>query len=360
MNISKLNLVYTQDDRIGRTPCVRLFFSGFGQEVHSFEYLLNFTIKKLIDSQDPWVLEDLKHCPDIFMISEYEDADLLTAQVSTNAPLDSMSKGLTIDNRSLEVLSLSGVEITVNSAVPARPASLFDQQIETTSAQNAIDFLQRIIDAYEQVEIVAWSFGVRAARSILERLNIPQDKISFACAIAGTIAAVDPEYGIDPRVYNLTLKRLNAQTFKLFQRNMCLPSKGRKDEIEWAEEVYNLLREVTPLQNEQVQDERLRQELMCLPSFPLTKAFDSAIFSEGLETPESYEQLPKLIFNQALICENDVIFNPKAQIKYWQIYKRELCMLGIKNFEALQFSMPHLSPQAILNALIAAPHAIDS
>lgn len=359
MNISKLNLAYTHDDgRVGRTPCVKLFFSGFGQNVHCFEYLLNYTINSLIDSHDPWIMEDLKNCPDIYMISAYEESDHLRPQVQTNSPLDHLSRGFTIDNSSLEVLSLSGVEITVNGSVPASPANLFDPYYNSTHSDSSMALLQRIIDAYEQVEVLAWSFGVRAARSILERLELPEDKLTFATAIAGTIAAVDANYGIDPRVYSLTLKRLNAQTFKMFQRNMCLPTKGREDELRMAQQVYALLSSVTPELSSIEQVEQLKRELMCLPRFPLTKAFDTAIFSDVPDNdPLGIRQgLPKLIYNQALICENDAIFNPKAQINYWQSYKDELTCLGIKNFEALQFSMPHLFPQAILNALTAAPH----
>lgn len=356
MNISKLNLAYTQADKIGRTSCVKLFFAGFGQEVHSFEYLLNYTINRLINSQDPWIMEDLQHCADLYMISGYEETDHFTPQEETNAPLEHLTKGFTIDNSSLEVLSLSGVEITVNGSVPASPVNLFDPNIKRDRLSSPMALLQRIIDTYDQVEVVAWSFGVRAARSILERLSIPEGKLTFATAIAGTIAAVDNDYGIDPRVYNLTLKRLNAQTFKLFQRNMCMPTRGRKDEITMAEEVYALLDSVFPSISSNEHVLRLRQELMCLPRFPLTKAFDTAIFSDVVNNDPLNQGLPKLIYNQALICENDAIFKPQAQIKYWQSYKDELSCLGLKQFEALQFSMPHLFPQAILNALTAAPH----
>lgn len=360
MNISKLNLAYTQaEGRVGRTPCVRLFFAGFGQEVHSFEYLLNYTITKLLESQDPWLMDDLKNCPDIYMISEYEEADLLSPQVATNAPFDNLSQGFTIDNSSLEVLSLSGVEITVNGSVPASPTNLFapDYPQTNSKAESAMALLQRIIDTYEQVEVFAWSFGVRAARSIIERLSIPAHKLTFASALAGTIAAVDSNYGIDPRVYNLTLKRLNAQTFKMFQRNMCIPTKGRADEIEMGKEVYAVLSAVTPILRNESDVIRLRDELMCLPRFPLTKAFDTAIFSRSTDLMgENYQGMPKLVYNQALICEGDAIFSPAAQINYWQCYKDELSCMGIKRFEALQFSMPHLYPQAIVNALTAPPH----
>lgn len=362
MNINKLNLAFTShSNKVGRSSCVKLFFAGFGQEVNALTFILNHTINRMMIAKDPWILDDLKNCCDIYAITNYEESDLLAPQISTNAPLEQFTSGVTIDNSSLEVLSLSGVEITVNSSVPASPSNLFEPDEYSSKSEAEMDLLQRIIDTYDQVEVIGWSFGVRAARSLIERLSIPQGKITFATAIGGTIAAVDRVYGIDPRVYNLTLKRLNVQTYETFKRNMCLPINARKDEFDTALEIYSLFSQVSPVISSQEQLEALKQELMCLPRFPLTKAFDSAIFSNNTgEDPLGHcRGLPKLVYNQALICEHDAIFDPKAQINYWQSYKDELTCLGIKKFEALQFAMPHFHPQAILNALTTAPHQAD-
>lgn len=67
----------------------------------------------------------------------------------------------------------------------------------------SLSALESLVASYESIEVVAWSFGVRAALAIMGALEpeILASKRIRAVALAGTISAVDDEHGIAPKVY---------------------------------------------------------------------------------------------------------------------------------------------------------------
>ncbi len=133
------------------------------------------------------------------------------------------------------------------------------------------------IDSYTHRHLLAWSFGVWAAAHLFG------ERIAWDSAVAlnGTPRPVDPDLGIPPRAFAVTLKSLEtAGTLKFLER-MCGP---------YLQE-YLRHRSLRPL--DEVVDElkRLAQQ-----------AVDD----------------PRLPWSRAVVGERDQIFPPGAMIAYWE------------------------------------------
>ncbi|MFI3295641.1 MAG: DUF452 family protein [Rikenellaceae bacterium] len=116
-------------------------------------------------------------------------------------------------NRSLLVVAQgwgSSVEVISNQLWPLGfdVVSLCDYR---TLDSSALDF-----SGYSYRVLVAWSFGVWAS----ERL-FPSDFFDRAVAVAGTPCPIDRFYGIDPRVFQLTLRGVLDEGVVRFVARMC-------------------------------------------------------------------------------------------------------------------------------------------
>lgn len=85
---------------------------------------------------------------------------------------------------------------------------------------SSLDFEnEAFLNGYEEVCVIAWSFGVpAAARFIKEHPGLPR---TATVAVNGTLYPVDDRRGIPRAVFDGTLDGLSAVTLRKFDRRMC-------------------------------------------------------------------------------------------------------------------------------------------
>lgn len=66
--------------------------------------------------------------------------------------------------------------------------------------------VQQVIAGYENLYLFSWSFGVWASEQLFANVNFVR-----AIAAGGTPRPIDRKYGIDPRVFDLTLKGIMTE-----------------------------------------------------------------------------------------------------------------------------------------------------
>lgn len=105
------------------------------------------------------------------------------------------------------------------------------------------DTLKEIAD-YKEINIIAWSFGVWACYSAIEKLQ----KANQIIAINGTPIPIDFKFGIPEKIFNLTLSTLSEESAITFYKNMFLDNqigdgqgnrslKDKKNELEKIKEL---------------------------------------------------------------------------------------------------------------------------
>lgn len=79
---------------------------------------------------------------------------------------------------------------------------------------------------YASIALIAWSLGVFAASQVYNKIP----NIKYSIAINGTPKAIDPNYGINPKIYHLTLNNMSStQTRdKFFSKMFDDPDKHNK------------------------------------------------------------------------------------------------------------------------------------
>ena len=80
---------------------------------------------------------------------------------------------------------------------------------------NSLDtnFDFNILDNYDKKNLIAWSMGVMTASLFSINYN-------SKTAINGTLEPIDIEYGINPKIYDLTLNGFNKSSCEKFIQNM--------------------------------------------------------------------------------------------------------------------------------------------
>lgn len=76
---------------------------------------------------------------------------------------------------------------------------------------------EEALDAYREIYVIAWSFGVWVAQSVLEEWG---DRIQGAIAVNGTTEPVHPRFGIPKPIVMGTLANLSERSLEKFQRRM--------------------------------------------------------------------------------------------------------------------------------------------
>ncbi len=94
--------------------------------------------------------------------------------------------------------------------------------------------LPEIDGVYDEVYVVAWSFGVACAGPVFSRLNLPEPV--KAVAINGTLKPVDDECGIPPQVFQGTLETYSLENREKFLRRTC----GSRENLEFFMQQANL------------------------------------------------------------------------------------------------------------------------
>jgi pimeloyl-[acyl-carrier protein] methyl ester esterase len=74
----------------------------------------------------------------------------------------------------------------------------------------------KAINNYEEINIIAWSFGVWACSCVIDKFKTPKNVI----AINGTPVPIDDNFGIPEKIFNLTLSNLSEKNYVRFFKNM--------------------------------------------------------------------------------------------------------------------------------------------
>jgi len=136
------------------------------------------------------------------------------------------------------------------------------------------------IKKYNQINIIAWSFGVWACGEVIQKF----DNLKNVIAINGTFMPIDDNFGIPTKIFNLTLANLSDKTYPRFFANMFLnPEKKYKDGMP-KRYIYNQ-----------------KQELI-----RIKELYSAQNASKKFE-----------YFNKVFISKNDKIIPANNQIKFW-------------------------------------------
>lgn len=81
------------------------------------------------------------------------------------------------------------------------------------------DNCQEVLSGYEEICIVAWSFGVIAATTFIHAH--PELPITARIAVNGTLQPVSDTCGIPEAVFQATLRTLSPASYQKFERRMC-------------------------------------------------------------------------------------------------------------------------------------------
>lgn len=130
------------------------------------------------------------------------------------------------------------------------------------------------LQEYKEINLVAWSMGVLTAAIVLK--NVP---LHSKTALNGTLKPIDLKYGINPKIYDLTIKKFNSESRKIFIQNM------------FEEPVPEKFMQGTRT------SENLKNELIALKSYSADKEFK---------------------YDKIYISNNDKIIPSKSQINYWK------------------------------------------
>ncbi len=79
-------------------------------------------------------------------------------------------------------------------------------------------FDTNLAEGYEEICVIAWSFGVYASQKVLPRLS---DRLSACIAVGGTPYPIDDERGIPEKVFRATTEAMSERNLQKFYRRMC-------------------------------------------------------------------------------------------------------------------------------------------
>ncbi len=145
-----------------------------------------------------------------------------------------------------------------------------------------VEEISALVYGYDEVNVVAWSFGVYAASRVLAQFG---NRIGRRVAVNGTMIPVDDDFGIPRAIFNGTLANFCERSLRRFYRRMCTSA------AQFAE-----FCESRP--QRQVSD--LAEELACFGNY-------------AAECPRAYFR-----WDFAVVGKSDAIFPPEAQIAAWR------------------------------------------
>lgn len=148
------------------------------------------------------------------------------------------------------------------------------------------DFDLDLLNIYSEKNLIAWSMGVMVCSCLAPSLTLPLGE-GTKVAINGTLKPIDEEYGIHPKIYDLTIKGFNEKGRDRFVKSM------------FEEEVEIICnREIENQHSELI---TLKEICKLTPSLTLP-------LGEG-----------KSLYNKILISDNDKIIPTKSQVAFWGI-----------------------------------------
>jgi len=158
------------------------------------------------------------------------------------------------------------------------PKETFNFLIRDNFEMKIIDLKEQIdlekLKKYEEINVIAWSFGVYNASKQLESLD--KKFLNKVIAINGSTEAIHKRYGISPMIFDQTLKNLNINTYLEFMKNTGLNILETKD----------------------IKDIKQYKDIL-------------------VEFKKNYRKIPS-IFNYSLISTKDRIFSSRSLINYYK------------------------------------------
>ncbi|UUV16869.1 DUF452 family protein [Fusobacteria bacterium ZRK30] len=153
-----------------------------------------------------------------------------------------------------------------------------DFEVRIIDLEEEVDF--QVLEKYEEIDVIAWSFGVYNASKQLGGLkNISLNKV---VAINGSTKAIHRRYGISPIIFDRTLKNLDIDRYLEFMKNTGLNILDVKDK-----EIIKKYRKILA------------------------------------EFGENYQEIPS-IFEYSLISTKDRIFPSRSLMNYYKGTKYKL------------------------------------
>lgn len=132
------------------------------------------------------------------------------------------------------------------------------------------DFDFSILNEYCHKHLIAWSMGVMIA-------SLFPDIYESKTAINGTLKPIDIDFGINPKIYNLTINGFNENSCKKFIQNMF----NSKINLEITRKLEELKNELTAIKN--------------------------------------YSANVNFKYDKIFISSNDKIIPTKSQVSFWNI-----------------------------------------
>lgn len=159
-----------------------------------------------------------------------------------------------------------------------------DESLDTTA-----------IERYDEIVVVAWSYGVAMAARALDRHTLP---VTRRVAVNGTLHPVDDTRGIPSSTFDATLDNLSERSIQKFYRRMAGGQSGL--------------------------------EGLSLPGRPVDE-----LAAELAAIGRAANAVPVSTWDLALVSDGDLIISPRAQANAWQT---EACMTE-------QIDGPHMPPR---------------
>lgn len=145
------------------------------------------------------------------------------------------------------------------------------------------------INAYNEVNVIAWSFGVWNCSKVINKFN----NLKNIIAINGTLIPIDNHFGIPDRLFNLTLANLSEKTYYMFFKNMF---KNDKD------------MDSAKLPNRTIENQR--NELI-----QIKKISSEDSISEDINLSSAINFTPTKI----IVSIDDRVVSAKNQINFWSL-----------------------------------------
>ncbi len=180
------------------------------------------------------------------------------------------------------------------------------------------DFDWDLLNIYSEKNLIAWSMGVMVCSCLAPSLTLPLGE-GLRVAINGTLKPIDEEYGIHPKIYDLTIKGFNEKGRDRFIDSMFygesiphpIPLPKEREICEQHSELIALkeiCNSIQPLTRHSVTPSPARGEGM----EPMSSEFSTCV-----APPARGEGM--VLYNKVFISNNDKIIPTKSQIAFWEI-----------------------------------------
>ena len=177
------------------------------------------------------------------------------------------------------------------------------------------DFDFELLEAYYEKNLIAWSMGVMVAAYLAPSLALPLGE-GKRTAINGSLRPIDEEYGIHPKIYDLTIKGFNEKGRDRFIKSMFdaqTPPPNPLPQGTGERSLYNQQSELPPHPNPLTKEREIKEQLSELI------ALKELCVSTPLPNPLTQGAGERSLYNKVLISDNDKIIPTKSQVAFWGI-----------------------------------------